>query len=284
MVASSYPSPIDKLLTYGDIDILEANDVSQEDKEHLNNKEGGINYVEELGFTLEHVPDLLRMVVDEELNSQDGESLEYWAPIHALRVIGELRAEEAIQPLINFFQTVDQENDSLMMELPNAIATIGAAAISPLEACITNFAHESNQGNGCEDAIIALGYIAKKYPELGDRCIKILTNQLECFADNKPEINGLLIEELIELNVVESAPIIEKVFAAKRVSLCLVRSWEEAQVELGLKEPPPAKYVNYSFDEEFKYYRNQPNSTAQGFASSNPQQKQKNQKNLKKSS
>ncbi|PAX53036.1 hypothetical protein [Brunnivagina elsteri] len=281
-MVASYPSPVDKLLTYGEIDILEVSNVLQEDREHLHSKKRGINYVEELGFTLEHVPDLLRMVVDEELNFGDGENLEYWAPIHALRVIGELRAEDAIQPLIDFFQTVDQENDSIMMALPDAIATIGEKAISPLEACITNFSQESNQDNGCEDAVIALGSIATKYPELSDRCVKILTQQLECFADNKTEINGLLIEELIELNVVESAPIIEKVFAAKRVSLCLVRNWEEAQIELGLKEQPPAKYVNYSFDEEFKYSRNQPQSTAQGFASSNPQQKKKNQKKAKK--
>jgi hypothetical protein len=70
MAASSYPSPVDKLLTYGDIS--EMQEVP--------------NYVEELGFSADHIPDLIRMATDKELNSADTESLEVWAPVHAVRV------------------------------------------------------------------------------------------------------------------------------------------------------------------------------------------------------
>ena len=46
-----------------------------------------------LGFTAEHVPELMRMVLDEELEAGDGEAEATHGPIHAWRTLGLLRAE-----------------------------------------------------------------------------------------------------------------------------------------------------------------------------------------------
>lgn len=67
MTTANYPSPVDKLLTYGDARTLLK----------------WPNYVE-LGLSLEHVPDLIRMAMDSDLFAADMESLETWAPVHAL--------------------------------------------------------------------------------------------------------------------------------------------------------------------------------------------------------
>lgn len=54
MTTANYAPPVDKLLTYGDCSQM---------------KEVP-NYVEELGFEPEHIPELLRMAEDEKLHGQ----------------------------------------------------------------------------------------------------------------------------------------------------------------------------------------------------------------------
>src|SRR4051812_25033343 len=55
------------------------------------------------GFGPEHVPALLRMIGDEELDRTDQQAPAGWAPVHAWRVLGQLRAIEAAGPLLDLF-------------------------------------------------------------------------------------------------------------------------------------------------------------------------------------
>ena len=50
----------------------------------------------EIGLTHEHIPELINMVKDRELLWADQNSVEVWAPVHAWRALGQLRAVEAI--------------------------------------------------------------------------------------------------------------------------------------------------------------------------------------------
>ena len=52
-----------------------------------------------MGFSREHVPELLRMACDPELNEADSDDPRVYAPLHAWRVLGQLRAPEAAAPL-----------------------------------------------------------------------------------------------------------------------------------------------------------------------------------------
>lgn len=81
---TSYPSPVDKLLTYGDARL---------------GADSWPNYLE-LGFGPEHIPDLIRMATDEALNTAETEDMAVWVPTHAWRTLGQLRAEAAIKPLL----------------------------------------------------------------------------------------------------------------------------------------------------------------------------------------
>lgn len=233
MAASSYPSPVDKFLTYGDIS--EMQEVP--------------NYVEELGFSADHIPDLIRMATDKELNSADTESLEVWAPIHAVRVLGQLRASEAIPPLINLFHELD--DDWMGSELPDVFGMIGPAAIPALEAYVADSSHESFERT---DAATALTRIAQNHPDVRDQCVTILTNLLERFAENDPDMNACLIGELVDLKAIESAPVIERAFAANRVVPFLVGDWGEVQVSLGLKTREEVPLRRFSLEEISDYY------------------------------
>jgi hypothetical protein len=66
MSMSQYPYPVNRLLNLGD---------PRERREWP--------VYTALGLTNEHVPDLIRMVLDDELNEADAEGREVWAPLHA---------------------------------------------------------------------------------------------------------------------------------------------------------------------------------------------------------
>ncbi|BAZ10685.1 hypothetical protein NIES4071_25080 [Calothrix sp. NIES-4071] len=215
-MSSSYPSPVNKLLTYGDCSQIK----------------GMPDYVGELGFTSSHIPDLIRMASDEELliGASDTD-LQAWAPVHAMRVLGQLRAVEAIEPLINLFGAFE-EDDRMSSELPSAIAAIGTTAIEPLQAYMLDSSHDTYQR---ADAACALTRIAQIHPDARSRCVEIITNLLNNFADNDPDVNAFLVGELIDLKAVEAAPVIEKAFADDCVPTFLVGDWEEVQIALGIK-------------------------------------------------
>jgi hypothetical protein len=117
-----YSPPVDRLLTYGDCQ------PGREWPDYL-----------QLGLTSEHVSELIRMATDEDLHFADTESLEVWAPVHAWRALGQLRAEAAIQPLSALLARTaeDLEDDWTPEELPYVFAEIGPAAIPELTAFLT---------------------------------------------------------------------------------------------------------------------------------------------------
>ncbi len=80
MTTYNYPPPVDKLLTYGDAWRMRS----------------WPNYLQ-LGFGPEHIPDLIRMALDDELNEAASGSLAVWAPAHAWRVLAQLRAKAAVE-------------------------------------------------------------------------------------------------------------------------------------------------------------------------------------------
>jgi hypothetical protein len=71
MTDFEYPKPVSRLLTMGDCRGM------RQWPDYL-----------ALGIGPEHVPDLVRMIQDEELTQADSQSLEVWAPVHAWRTLG----------------------------------------------------------------------------------------------------------------------------------------------------------------------------------------------------
>ena len=200
MENASYPAPVDKLLTYG--------------KPEPRDAQNWPDYLE-LGLGSEHIPDLLRMTADEGLWEAGEDSPENWAPVHAWRALGQLRA--------------------LMDELTQVYGLIGAAAIPTIEAYLADKSHQEAAGLVAD----SLRHMAKLYPEDRDEAVAALMRRLENFAENEHELNAFLISSLVDLKALEAAPLIERAFAADRVDESIVGDWDDVQVELGLKEAPP---------------------------------------------
>jgi hypothetical protein len=174
------------------------------------------------------------MATDPALNTADPGTGEVWAPLHAWRVLGQMRAVEAVKPLIALFDQYE-EDDWLHEDLPEALGLIGPEALLALEPYMADPSHGFRPRSSAARAIAS---IADHHPKARTACVTALTRQLECL-DNDTEFNGFLIAYLIDLDAVESAPVMKKVFEADKVDISIAGDWDIVQMELGLKAPDP---------------------------------------------
>jgi hypothetical protein len=200
----------------------------------------------EMGFRQEHIPELIEMATDEKLNKGDQESLAVWAPVHAWRTLGQLRAEAAIEPLITLLPMFDVD-DFVGEELPKVFGMIGRKAIPALEKYIFD------DSNGLFDRIAAIHgieRIASGDPECRDKCVSIFTDKLKIFEKNDSTFNAFLILYLTELNATESIDVISHAYERESVDESVLGDFEDVEIRLGLKKDriKPSKY-SASIDE-----------------------------------
>ncbi|BAZ39857.1 hypothetical protein NIES4101_58140 [Calothrix sp. NIES-4101] len=213
MNPTSYQPPVDKLLTLG---------LNLANQQH--------DYIAELGLGSQHIPDLIRMGVDSALLNAESGSLEAWAPVHAWRALGQLRAEDAIAPLIELFHDLE-DSDAVSEELPKVFSDIGAVAISQLAAYLADDSHKLLSR---VNAINSLEEIAKQDENARNLCIVVLTQQLQKYQQNSPELNGFIIAALINLQGKISAPVVKLAFESQQVAEDIVGNWADVQECLGI--------------------------------------------------
>ena len=211
---STYTLPVAKLLSYGDCRRF------KEWPDYL-----------KLGLTTEHVPELIRMATDEELNWADSYSSEVWAPVHAWRALGQLQAQEAIVPLMRLFHDLD-DSDWVSDELPLVYKLIGPSAVPALADYL---ADDSRDTDPRVTAAHSLERIGNAHPEAKAHCVSALHAQLARYEQNDPPFNGFLISYLLDLKAVESFPLIKHAFASKRVDLMVAGDLEDVEIEFGLR-------------------------------------------------
>ena len=193
-----------------------------------------------LGLDRSQVPELIRMATDAELNTGPSGSPIVYAPIHAWRALGQLRAEEAIAPLLGLLRRIDEDDDDWVSDdLPRVLAEIGAASIQPIAEYLADPSHREWARTA---AAAALGLVAEAHPETRAECVARLRAQLEHDGEQSESLNACLIAPLLDLKAMEALPDIERAFASGRVDESVNGDWEDAQIELGLKtvrEHPP---------------------------------------------
>ena len=183
-----------------------------------------------MGFAEEHVPELIRMATDEELVEGDENAPQTYGGIHAWRTLGLLRAEAAIEPLVGLLLTDD---DWEMNEVPEVLGMIGPAAFEPLRAALARWSLQQDSWVAGA-AARGLVEIATYFPEARDAAVAAVTRQLRWWGRQTPDLNTILIADLVVLEAVEAAPVIEEAFAAGAVDTRWIPDWEDVQVALGL--------------------------------------------------
>ncbi len=174
---ASYQQPVDKLLTCG------MNGWITPDKWPDYRK---------LGIGPEHIPDLIRMATDE---------------MHAWRALGQLRAVEAIEPLLGLLERLEND-DWVHDELPDVFAKIGPAALPALTEYVADLSHAVSSQIS---AITSIEKIGKRWPDVKSECLALLQERLERFEENVSEVHGFLVLAYVKLEAGDS-PLIERAF------------------------------------------------------------------------
>ena len=181
------------------------------------------------------------MVTDRELLWADQNSEEVWAPAHAWRALGQLRAVEAIKPLIGLFDELS-DDDWATDELPEVLALFEEKAIKPLKEYLLD---SSNKELARASAASCLEKIGIINPSLKKDCISILEEYLEKSNIDVPTLNGLVIAHLIELEAVDSIGAIRKAFNNGNVDLTVAGDIENVEILLGLRTERETPHPNY---------------------------------------
>lgn len=206
-----YSDPVARLLDYGGFDIRQI-------------EEPWPDYLE-LGFAEEHVPELIRMATDSDLNNADQDNLEVWAPLHAWRTLGQLRAVEAAKPLVHLLEQL-RHDDWLPIDLRKVFTLIGPLSVPAIAEFMANRSIEEI----CRVSVPAcLEQIAHDYPDHRNECVGVLAHQLSFYATNGTDLNAFLVMSLANLKASETIDLIRKAFAADCVELTLqgtLKTWK----------------------------------------------------------
>jgi Protein of unknown function (DUF1186) len=235
MSTTTYTSPVSKLLSLGKPESV----LPEQWPKYL-----------ELGLGSEHIPELIHMATDPEFRGPESEEKsededpDYWAPLHAIRALGQLHAGIAAEPLVNLLAGL-KDDEWMLEELPSVFGMIGPVAIPALTAYLADSSNDIYLRAYASNGFIE---IANRYPEYREESIAAISKQLEAFEENDYELNAFIIGDLARLKAVETLPLIERAFKADRVDEFVI-DLDFVLEEFGLKE---REVVESPFLEMFK--------------------------------
>jgi len=218
------------------------------------NKRNWPDYVKQYGFTLDDVPTLLMLYVDEAINTMASDRAEVWAQVHVWRTLGQLGSEASIVPIIQSFDTL-YDDDYAQSELPEAIGMIGPVAIPAL----VDYWQQpgKNEFSYCM-AVDALCEIAKQYPAHRLQVIDVYLDYMKHPYTSERILNGLLIAQLMDLKAVEAIDGIRSLFASGCVDLSCAGDLEEVEIDLGFRTkrstPKPGFAEMYGYENPFENF------------------------------
>lgn len=219
--------PLDQLKTIGDPhDLRDWNEASPDP-----------DYVTALGLRPEHVPELIRIAQHWSDGSiewpEDDPDLALYAPVHAWRALAQLRATEAVAPLLDMIASLDaMEDDWYLDEFPSVFGMIGAPAFEPVNRYLANLDHGEFPRICAASGLVRM---AERHPDMRDQVVAALTAALEKYVGQPDGLNGSLIADLLDLNAaVPVAELIERAFAANKVDSMICGYWGKLKQELGV--------------------------------------------------
>jgi hypothetical protein len=184
----------------------------------------------------EQIPELIRLLRDEEL--ADGPEPECYAQIHAWRALAQLRAEAAIEPLLDllgFQAEMADWNEWITEEVPRVLGMIGPAALAPT---IARLERRGQQEWPSTYFTGTLTEIAQRHPDQRAAVVDQLSRVLGTALSNHPGVNGSVIADLVELKAVETWPTIEAAFATANVDEFIVGDAADVKYLLGFGSQP----------------------------------------------
>lgn len=192
-----------------------------------------------LGIGPEHTADLIRIACDWSLNTAPSEICDVWTPVHAWRALGELRVVEAVEPLLRLGEQLEHVDDYWFFEdVPAIFADMGPPAMPILTAYLERASREAT--SLVRAVILAITCLGDEHPEEREASITALMSRLKRGRNNSPDLNGLLVSALLELQVEKAAPLIQQMYEEGSIDETFCGSLTDVLWELdsSLESPP----------------------------------------------
>ena len=190
------------------------------------------DYRTTFGLGPEHIPELIRLACDVALNQGDPDSSAVWAPLHAWRALGQLRAEASVPPLLAVLREFE-DDESASEELPVVFGMIGQSAMAPIAGFLSGGALPVMSA---ATATGGLKEIAERHPECRGDCVGVLVEMVNNHVQADPSINGFAVSALIDMAAVEAIEAIRNAFRRNWVDISICGDVEDVEVALGLRE------------------------------------------------
>ena len=139
----------------------------------------------------DYVPDLVRMVLDDDLNNRGGDDAAMWAPLHALRILSILAPAEAVEPIL---VCLASEDDWYHDEVPKFYGQVGPVALPLLVAYMEDPAHDRFARSSAARALVA---IAQAHPQAEPEVVELLVDFLD-----RPTADASTDEEAASTSVI----------------------------------------------------------------------------------
>lgn len=171
-----------------------------------------------LAYGQEAVAPLIEIVTQYPSAGLEEDERKYWATYHAIELLGELHAAEAIETILTLRNEDDDWIDDL---LPKSMAQIGRPAVEPLRRALFDPTTDAYGGARVANALVQ---IAESAPELRDECVGILIERLDADnpRDDQYELRGFIISDLAHMRAVEALPSIQRAFDEDLVDLFVI--------------------------------------------------------------
>ncbi len=138
--------------------------------------------------------------------------------------------------------------DQFFEDMPDVFGLIGPAAFPTL---VTFLADASHALYARSIAARSLGIIGRMYPEMRARTVQTLTDHLTARAESDVDFNTFLISPLLDLEAVESLPVIKAVYDAEAVDFAMYGDYEDVEIIFGARterDTPRPRYRLLPFD------------------------------------
>lgn len=203
-----------------------------------------VAYIEEYGFTSEHIPELKRLYEDEQFQNSDfWDESEGFAFAHVLRIFGQLKDESTIPFLLRVSEG-ENESEWTWETVPIVLSLFGAEILPKV---IENFKDldKNNQFMPCVVMLRTTEELMTQYPEKKQVIYDFWMDALKDYETNDYSLNATIIEILSRRQYEPALPLIEEAFKAWCVDELVMGSYYDVLVEYGIEEEDPDRKPNY---------------------------------------
>lgn len=205
-----------------------------------------------LGRGDEAVAPLLELALDtERLGGEEPGSL---GPVHALRLLGELRPLHMAEPLLRALPLpVEMQTAQALylwqQEMPQIVARLGADVLPTLLAIIDDEAADAEQRGA---AVETLGYLHATTPELRSELADLLRMRWATITD--PTVRGYMVEALGELGAKDMYAPVMAAYREGTVDREVMTAAEARQLLLGGNKDSRTSCANHTLAERYEQH------------------------------